>query len=260
MTRAAVYGSAAWRTWKHDHHWATTGAPADPLGAGNTALVAALGGNSAVLAFYDVRKNVIATTTVSEWDDCRGPSGFGPSLIQGTGSSQPRWDSTNLLISSAGGAETMVTSSVSQFNVGSGLTLCVIGTYAAGASGGRLCTISTSSELSVDSNGTSSICANASGGLASSGVAFSSTRRIMFAANATSTPTSIAEVPGHAQVATGTATPTAGNNKLSIFKNAGAPSPTGSLRAVFVLAGVYSTAQRDAIKTWATTYHAAVLA
>src|SRR6185312_4112357 len=121
MTRAAVYGSPAWRRWKHDHHWAT-----DPLGEGNTALISALGGNAAVLGFYDARKNVtVSGSTVTQVDDVRGAVGFGPSLI-GTGHA-PAFDTVNLLASNPTGTEFLRTAASSIYDVSVPLTLVHIG-------------------------------------------------------------------------------------------------------------------------------------
>src|SRR6185312_15810415 len=95
VTRVAAYGSYAWRNWKQNHHWTTSGAPADPLGAGNTQLLS----NLAVTpkAFYDVRKNITqASGAVSSLADVSGAGTYGPALVQATPANQPTWDGTTI--------------------------------------------------------------------------------------------------------------------------------------------------------------------
>lgn len=264
MTRAAVYGSPAWRRWKHDHHWATTPPAGDPFGAGNTALITSLGGNSAVLGFYDTRKNVTATTTVSEWDDVRGSSGFGPSLI-GTSGHQPTWDSANQVITTDGSTVWLASSPVALFaNSGVGLTLVYVGTVPSAS--GTLAYATTvfdsasiNAGVGVATSTTNVICARFRAGTANSTVASGATRRLVFAAKESGTAGEV-EVPTNAQVRVFGSAATSANCQVTV----GGIFPSGttvsgglaiSVRAILVLAGLYTTAQRDALKTWVTTYH-----
>ena len=263
MTRAAVYGSPAWRRWKHDHHWATTGAPADPLGAGNTALIAALGGNSAVLGFHDARlasSLTISGSNVAAWADVRG-AGFGPTINKNGANAGAVWDAVNLLVKTNGtNATAMFSSAVSLYDTSQAISLVLVGACVSTvtfASLGR--DAGTANQLALDASG-SVIRANGNGTGIASAVALSTTVRVSFAAKNAGTTAQV-EVPSQALVSGTIAASTSAANRLQLGIGSGLSAlGTVNARALLVLAGVYTTAQRDAIKTWATTYHGVTLA
>jgi len=79
--------------------------PSSPLhfqfSAGNpptdiTTLISHLGGDSAVLGFYDARGAVSESAgTAKSWSDARGTTGFGPTLTSDTIPGRPAWDSAH---------------------------------------------------------------------------------------------------------------------------------------------------------------------
>jgi len=268
VTRAAVYGSAAWRAWKHDHHWATTPPSGDPLGAGNTALLS----NLAVtpLAFYDVRKNLTLNgSNVSSLGDVSGAGTYGPALVQATSGNQPPWDGTTINFSGgAGGDYLLAGSTVAGLDLSTHLTMvlvadiqstttgafaAVVGAAAAGNPQWRIDTL-TGPVIGVNDQSTSkaSTVAPGSGNI----------RLIISNVNVVATGSVGIEIPNTAFVFSGSSTAmAAGNQFIAIGAATSGSAPCAlRLRAFLAWAGTYTTAQRDTLKTWATTYHSAVLA
>src|SRR5688572_24818600 len=71
-----------------------TGGGGDSLPAGDTAIIASMGGDGNVPFFYDVRHNLgTSGGVVDTWDDVRGTSGFGPQLSS-SGTQRPAYDGT----------------------------------------------------------------------------------------------------------------------------------------------------------------------
>ena len=277
MTRAAVYGSHTWRNWKHDHHWATV--PSDPLGAGNTALLAnltALGVTT--LAFYDVRQAsslTLSGATVTGWDDVRGSSGFGPHL-DGTGHA-PAWDAINLIISNAVSTQFLHSAAVSTFDMttNGGLTLCIIGSVAMTAAdyGYSIADSSSAHRLiaalnSATTNGKIQGKYDGGGTIGSTTVASDGTIRTIFLTSKSASSHRAIGIPNAAIVNPPDVTPAVGNNALTIFGFWNAGTNTGcKIRAALVLAGDLGvgsgtsyTTPMTTIDTWAATYHGRVAA
>jgi len=85
--------------------------PLAPIRSDVAALVLALGGNTAVSAIYDIRLGVTAPAgKITQWDDARGSSGFGPSLLPFSTSPGPAYDSAALTATFAGGTSGSLTS------------------------------------------------------------------------------------------------------------------------------------------------------
>lgn len=86
--------------WHGDTHGRSLGmlapsTPADPLGAGNTALVQALTtAGFTPITFHDIRQNRTVATGVSSLLDVKGDGTYGPALVQATTTKQPAWDGT----------------------------------------------------------------------------------------------------------------------------------------------------------------------
>lgn len=240
---------------------------ADPLGAGNTALITALGGNAAVLAFYDARVGVtLASGKVSAWADVRG-AGFGPSLVQATPANQPAYDGANITVD---GVSTCLISgaTAAMFNlVGVAMTLVVVGSInTASGSVAGIGDGATTDMLLV--RGVSSkifgVGGNNSG--VTTTVATGAAIRISLVAKNGTTSLSI-EVPNQAKASTVVSAASGGDAYLAV---GGRPNTggtvtafgAGSIQAVLALAGVYSSGQAAAIEAWAENplYHSAVAA
>ena len=265
MTRIAPYGSPAWRRWKHDHHWAT-----DPLGEGNTALISALGGNAAVLGFYDARKNVtLSGSTVTQIDDVRGAVGFGPSLI-GTGHA-PTWNASAQRASNTASTMFLQTTATSKFDVSGPLTLITVQSVPT-TSSDFVCAVTDGSTntrvLGVAGNLSGNIRMLKSGGNAqiSSVAPGASLRLAIVPASASAFGIAVANAPLVRSLAAGLGA--SGNNVLTVFGSNAASTNTGSVwRATIVVAGdlgigtgtTYTVAMTAAAK-WAHAEHAAVLA
>lgn len=269
MTRAAPYGSAAWRAWKHDHHWAAGGgAPADPLGAGNTALIGASGLNVTPLAFYDVRKNLtVASGTASSLADVSGVGTYGPALNQATQAAQPTWDGTTLNFD--GVNDFMLSAStVTGLDISTIITMVLVADIqttvtsktaaAIGASGGvsPFFVIRTVTgplvQVASSHQSHSSTVAPGSGNI----------RLIIATINVAATDSVAIEIPTAAAGNSGSGTAeTSGNQLIALGAATSGASAFCSIRfrAFLAWAGSYTTGQRDTLKTWTTTYHGAVL-
>ena len=264
MTRAAVYGSPAWRRWKHDHHWAT-----DPLGEGNTALISALGGNAAVLGFYDARKNVtVSGSTVTQIDDVRGAVGFGPSLI-GTGHA-PTWDPVGLTASNTANTMYLQTAASALFDLSGPMTVINVMSVAP-TSNDFTATISGSANAHVLGHAGSSAqtlrAIKSSGSAQLLGVGAGPSIRVMFAIASAS---AFAGACGNAAVqrTVENALTAVGNNSFTVFGSLGPSTDTGCVwRSSIIVAGDLGvgtgttyTAAMNAVAKWAHAEHAAVLA
>lgn len=239
--------------------------PFDPLGLGNTQLISDLGGNSAVLAFYDVRQNVtLSGLTVPAWDDVRGAgAGFGPTL-SGAGHA-PAWDGVNQLVTTDGAATYLASSAVALFNnFGVGLTVVYVGNIPSAASRKFAVAVANAAVqtagVGLTSESSGFIGARFNGGTATSTAATGSALRLSFAAKESTTAGDV-EVPTLAQVRQFGSAAVSANCSLTLgdVVAGGGSLLATSARAILVLAGLYTTTQRDKIKTWAQTYHGVTL-
>lgn len=262
MTRAAPYGSAAWRAWKHDHHWASTGT-VDPLGAGNTKLLSDLGVTP--LSFWDVRRNLtVSGGTASSLADVKGDGTYGPALVQATGAKQPAWDGTTLTFD--GVAQYLVSASaISGVDLSAEMTIAIV-EDAETSSGKVAWQISDATDTPYWRRITTTVfrcvtSADTNGGISAAATGTGNLRLVLSTINAAAVNVSV-EVPTTAKVVhTSGVAMTSGNRSFSI---GGEPDGLAlaplRFRAALIWAGGYTTAQRDTLKTWATTYHGAVLA
>lgn len=235
-------------------------------------LISDLGKTDAdVPAFYDVRAGVTATSTLSQWDDARGPTGFGPSftIIDGTA---PAWDgSAKTLTGNIDGAIRTATSP--KFDLTSVKALVYVGSVVGAGvpDKGYACAIvdSASFNRGLGINGAainSEICATAGGGgtvnSVSSAVASSTTRRVVLVT--LSSTTMRAQVPNHTAGSTSTGAATSGDNALTLgnyWTNAGTTERgIYTARALFCLTFVPDATQSNTIRDWGITAHSAVAA
>jgi len=268
VTRAAVYGSHTWRNWKHDHHWAS--ALADPLGAGNTALIGALGVTP--LVFRDVRVNLtVSGGKVSRLADVKGDGTYGQAFVQSTGTLQPAWDGTTINCNGT----TWLTSATATTGVDLSTQLTIVDvvdastniTGRAGAQLGPSNGIVAPYILFNVQGATAFYAAQDSAGSATRVASTAATgtgniRLAIYTINVAGTAAITVEVPGVAKVTGSSNTALASGNQLdSIGASTSGTAPTAiRFRARLIWAGGYTTAQRDTLKTWAQIYHGAVMA
>ena len=244
-------------------------APADPLGAGNTALISASGLNVTPLAFYDVRKNLtVAGGTASSLADVSGVGTYGAAIVQATQADQPAWDGTVLTF---GGATFMLTgSAITGLDLSGTLTVALVADVPS-LSGGVAVAIGAASGGTPSWNVVESVSGvfntrtnNDVGGVNSTAATGTGNIRLIIASLITSgsNNTVSIEIPTTAKVSGGSATKlAAGGGFLALGgTTAGAQRIATRFRALIAWSGNYTTGQRDTLKTYATTYHGAVLA
>lgn len=239
------------------HHPAT-----DPLGAGNTALIAAVGVTP--LGFWDVRRNLTLATGVSSLADVKGDGTYGPALVQATGTSQPAWDGTYLTTN--GTTFLKSASTITGADVSTQLTALFIGDW--GATAGKvpwelgngtvfwrgLINTGLVFRVTTSTNGTGAISTAATG--------TGNVRVVAMTVNVSATDAETIEVPATAKVTSGTSTALASTvGSLTLGGTfAGTAGSAIKFRAFLLWAGGYTAGQLATVVTWAQTYHAAVLA
>lgn len=265
-TRAAPYGSPEWRAWKHQHHWAPVSTAVDPLGAGNTALIAALGVTP--LGFWDVRKNMTLNGgNVSQLADVSGAGTYGPALAQANATVQPAWDGTVINTTgsgtSGGGTDWMQTTGA--FDLSTALTFVLVADQA-GLVGKVAADISTSADATnfryIVGSGSLFHVSSSGNGTGATSTAQTGTGNIRLAiATLATNGTVTIEVPTTAQATHAGTAIASGSAAFTLGATfAGTAGLATRFRAALIWAGSYTTAQRDTLKTYATIYHGAVLA
>ena len=262
MTRSAVYGSPAWRRWKHDHHWATV--PSDPLGSGNTALIAALAVTP--IAFHDVRKNlVLSGSNVTSLGDVSGVGTYGPSFT--TAGTAPTWDGT--VIKTNGTGILITSSAVTGLDLSTPLTLAIIADIAGTGTGTAAGTVGAAANgspkwfaplLAAGPVLKTTTSTNGAGAASTAASGTGNIRLAIYTVNVAGTDAVTIEVPNTAKASSGTITALASGNQLIAI---GGTTSAGALAAVrfrtlIAWSGGYTTGQRDTLKTYATTYHGMV--
>lgn len=237
-------------------------------------LITALGGNSAVRAFYDYRYEIASVSgLVSQWDDVRG-AGYGvPALAQATSGNRPTLASDGVTVSS--GAHWLRTTSSPVFALGDPMTLVVVGAL---NSQGYLASIDTGggtlpgtavalvSESVFETKLAGVTRASGAGGGYSCGVERGTAVRVLAMARGSTRaadrfftpdqdPSNIL-IPG---AGTGWTSFGGTSEALSVLSAGdGYFGPTDARAcAVLVLDGVATTTQIEDITDWAETYHGA---
>lgn len=233
----------------------------DPLGEGNTALLAALGVTP--ILFHDVRL-LGSPGAIGSFPDVSGNAAlYGGALTQGTGGAQPTWDGTTLNFD--GSNDTIASALLAGIDISTALTFAMVADwsgivafkYAAslGASGAWGILASSTPSVRVDLISVSTVNADTTVSPSAGRILLIATINVAGSAKVT------AEVPNQAQVTSAAATaPSSGASQFWIASKAGAGS-FGVLkyRASLLWAGGYSAAQRDTLKAWAQSYHTAGL-
>jgi len=267
VTRVAAYGSYAWRNWKQNHHWTTSGAPADPLGAGNTQLLSDLAVTPKV--FHDVRKSLaLSGSTPTALGDVSGVGTYGPSLtVSGSGMT---WDGTTLKTNGTG--YLLSASAVTGLDLSTQITIALIADIGDKAGGAVPLQIGAAANAAPwlrlnNASGTGvPITINSSShgaGTASTAVTGTGNIRLIIGTiNVVGTDAQSIEVPATAKVSGTTATALASGNQLVAIgaTTSGTSNANLRFRALIAWAGGYTTAQKNTLITYAQTYHSMVLA
>lgn len=243
------------------------------LPAGNSQLIADLGGDAVMLAFYDARNNVGNSGGFADtWDDTRGAVGYGPQIV-GAGAERPAYAGSLLTFD---GVDDYMTSAASAlFDLSVAKTLIAIGSIDVGAATPeyiasicdslgaiRVMAIKTSAVDALDvTYGPSSgyvivpFLDDAAGAI----TVVAPTRRLLLASKDATTglQTRIADSPVNTGVASGNQA--AGNNQLSLgtlFPGAGLAPIT--LRAVMVMNRAFTPSDYALIRAYAQAQHTIV--
>lgn len=241
---------------------ALMGRGSDPLGEGNTQLIADLGVTP--LGLWDVRKNLTldGSGNASSLVDVVN----GIDAAQATSTKRPAWDGTTLKFD--GVDDVLLTSALASLDLSQPITVALVAAIT-NASGRRAVVLapsagSASADLLNTGAGTMRASLAGSDGVvkfADGGVSNTPTtmRLILGCFNQTSVS---CEVPNHAKVTTtGVVQPVSASSVLSIgAAAAGTAAQPMAFRALIALPGAYTTGQRDTLRTWAQTYHGAVVA
>lgn len=233
------------------------------------------GGDASILAYYSTEYNVTTPGTgfepgkVQQWDDARGSSGYGPSLTisDPLEADRPDWDGTNKLITFDGANDFLTSAASSKFDLSGAKALIFVAALretTGTADNVAIMGGSYARFLAIRQAGGSSatITAVDPDDSADSTITVGTTRRLVIASK-NGTNTHSIEVPNHAKVSTTAGgSQSAGNNSLTIGSNTFplALKSKPIVRAVVVLDHVPDATEVTAIKTWATTYHGAVMA
>ena len=260
-----AYGSGAMPTFNGADvvtGWSSAGYAIDTVAQ----FVTAMGGNSVVLGLYDARYGVTQSGgAVSEWDDARGASGYGPSLTA-TGTGQPAWDATNLLLTFDGVNNIMASATSSLYDMSVAKTVVLV---TQGAISGYKTLLALDNAAKTHYFGLStrggatyfSEAWNGSGAnpLVNSGVASSASRRLVYAQIDGST--ALCTVADSADVSAPSNLLTSENFLLSIGGGTLSTTNKGNpvIRAVVVVQGKLTGAQAALLRAWAYNQHGAVM-
>jgi hypothetical protein len=231
------------------------------------------GGDAALLAMYSTEYGITLGSagdfepgSVKQWDDARGASGFGPSLTQFAEDvgQRPEWDATNKVVQFDGVHDHIETPTSAKFDLSVAVSLVLVGTFyqtSAQVQQGGITGASFAHILGPRS------AAGASGTItvvdpnnaADSTVLVSATRRLVICSKNATTGLAI-DVPNHARVAIVSIAQSAGNNILTIGSMAAASLVAQfDCRACLVINRQVDATDIGVLKTWAQTYHNAVL-
>jgi len=237
----------------------------DPIAS----LIAALGGNSIVLGAYAANKGVtLVSGAVSQWDDARGPVGFGPSLAQATTTKRPLLTGGAIVFD--GVDDNLMSADVSLFDLSTDKSVFAIGAV----TGGTTATIASLSNaagdrnLGLNTNSTASGFAPAyrdsvaTNTMTITGLALGTTPRLIAAGKTTTS--CIADIPNKAEVTrtpTGLCASEAAHLAVGDWRQSSPGNPCAwSAQVVLVLAAKYTATQLAAVMNFATAQAGVVAA
>jgi len=234
----------------------------DPLGAGNTKLLADLGVTPRF--FYDRRKNVTSSAgALTAWGDVTGAGTYGAAITPSVGA--PAYNGTYISTDGASSQMRMSTGGLDLTQpwtvalvAAPGTTRVSVGVVMCVGSG-----FSANQFMACQSNdgGFIGATANATGAVSAVAPATHTVRLILSTLNVVSTGNVTVEVPGTALAASSTGVALTGTQGV-IFGASNAPGAWAQCDyyGLLVWPGGYTAAQRDTLKTWATTFHSAAIA
>lgn len=232
------------------------------------ALVAALGGNAAVPALYDVRRNVttaLSNTVVSSWADARGAAGFGPALTA-SGTKRPAWDPSGLTMTFDGLDDCLACALTSRFDLAGACSVFLVGAIqqsaAASNPGGVADNIAVNLLFRNTAGAGGTIQGESTSSTVNSTIVVSSTRRLVVVSKNAATDLSI-DVPNHVRVSTASTAAGAANAAFSVgnyFTGGGRPAVMVARAAGFLAAPQITAAQLATLLAWSVAQHVAVTA
>lgn len=244
------------------------GTPADITQLGTD--LAAVGGT--MLGIYDVRAaGLVYDTGISNWDDARGAVGFGPSFTQPATARQPDWvpgtDAQKFIVFTDAAGRSMATAAVSAYDLVNALTFIAVGVLPIPTANAYLGGINDSASVLGAMLIEHLTAGGISGQYFPSGTALSTTvlpsttRRIVYVSKNAST-TGNAETPSQGKKNTAITAIATRNCAAVLGQYWDTHGAAGGFkaRAILILSGDYTTAQRDIIDAWAVANHGAVLA
>lgn len=240
---------------------------AGPAPADIATLITALGGNGAVAAFYDCRTGltILPGNLVSAWADARG-GGFGPTLVQATGSKQPTIGGDGSLLTVAASLQNLFAAANALFNIGGSYTLIFVGAIpGTKAATQYACSIGNASTalLGITQLGASNLWGVKGGGAIvqqqSATSSVPATYRVVIATLNGTTVLGI-QCPTHAITTQTIVTPNANASAVMTFGGFNGASGNGDVagRAIIALPSLITAPQITAVGAWATPAHGTV--
>lgn len=248
-----------------------TGRRRGTLASDIRSLVAVLGGDAAVIGFYDARFGITITGTgVSSWADARGSSGFGPTLVQGTDAARPAYSASERTVSFDGSDDFLRATDSAYAAVTAACALVWVGTIPStgGVTTECIADLSDASDVQILTHRRAvndgvfrveAAAANAATRTAAAGTRVHHGRRT---ASSAGTVTCGARIGSAVE---GTTTPTVDDligDRLTLGgSRADTPSSFGDpiIRALLVIAGDYTSAMQTAVNEWGKSFHGATL-
>lgn len=230
------------------------------------ALITTLGGNAAVNGFYDCRTGLTfaaGTSQVSAWADARG-AGFGPALIQGTGSRQPTVNGAGSLVTVATAGQNLTSVASALWSPAGNISLIYVGAITGGTSGlyGAAIADANTPTTFLGIAGATGIYISKGGGT----IVQASTTRVADArircvvATITGTTPLTCQVPSQALVSTAISVANSATNPTLCCGgfNGGNGNSNGTHRAVIVMPSVISAGNVTAVLNWSIANHSAL--
>lgn len=235
-------------------------------------LVAALGGDAAVVALYDARFGITITGSgVSGWADARGASGFGPTIVQGTDAARPSYSASERAVTFDGSDDFLrATSAAALTSIADSCALVLVAQLAAqDASARSMCYLSNSSSPAALAwlHSTTFQLRTQTPVLVNPTFPGSSDVRVLHGRRTQAAGDVVigARMGSGAESTTGPSAEAAVSpDRLTLGANnagtAGAFTPITAARALLVVKGDYTAAMAAAVNQWALAVHRAVLA
>jgi hypothetical protein len=226
-----------------------------------------------VIGFYDTRYGVAVTGSgVSQWDDARGASGFGPALVQATDGARPPYDAAAKTITFDGAADNLRAVSATWGTITDACAVVVVGMGPAAQLGTirvvadltdntpavaiRSFVPATDNDAAPSANGIDTTPQTVADFVGVSGA------RVLHARRAADGTVGI-RLGSETEATTANTLVATTATKITIgASSVGTPTLFADIvvRAVLVIKGEYATALQDTVNAWAVANHGALLA